>query len=1294
MIEKLKDISVYNPIRDHIRMNFETVLDDAERFTLIAEDLKSKNFNSNKSRVLIFVRSRKKAEEAVVKLKASLEDSMLDYSQKVDYYHAGLEGFEREEKYENFENGDIVILIATKAFGMGMDIKNIHFVYHLGPSSTFEDFLQEVGRAGRNKEKLEKAGFSSSNPIQAKCLLTNKDFGELKDLLQRSQMTWNHVKQISVSVKDYVKNFKAIEVNEEDAFALPLDLINQDIAYDENHCNETFFRVGLYWLEKLGRIKLGVYTPTHIPIRLLNSEGDFSKIKSIEDHTTLKKMFESLKKYKQLKFPNADLLMVGTGELKEMIDKNWSGTFYQILFMAQKAKLLIIERYIQLETTKLRNKELENWDSSTKSPTIESVFDLAYDLLRKTKLMDQTSFEGSDIDELIKNIAFDNINPAKIFWKEYKGSKNNEERSAEEIAERLRGDFLSKRAKFAFKLIAFLSKMRHKTNIVVEPDTKHPIITQLIYNGYKSQAEWKAELVELKEKLYKLVFFVKEKFIKQKVLKYNIVDLLVHLDLLEKDESFQSLVFMSKALGYLKGDGKFVPMGIELFFRDLTDISEQDSELIDSKVFNEFTESNQMKELRLITLESLSKVDHNKHDHFIKEYFKAADIGSLISLLEDHLEEYPDILKAYRTEALEKAKTGLRPQQRAVYEEELSSNIQVIAGPGTGKTHTLILRVARLIQEDKIKPENILVLAYNRAVVIELKDRLSKLFKELGYSKIIKRLKVFTFHGFCKYSLGQELNEDGFDGWVTKFIEITNSKPGLISQKLGPLRYVFVDEFQDITSERMDLLKIIANPKTANICVIGDPNQSIYGFQRAQEGGPMDPKSYYEEFDKEYKPVELNLSINHRSYPHILSSAEKILSLNQTKFEMPNLIAKKNPDFKEEYCEIIDFDNTKVKWKDKLDLLLDEKDSSGEKKHRQIAIMFRSNAEVSRAFNLLQDINPENIRLRIQGSSTSIYRTREFHHFINLYDKESDCRIKSTYLEDFKIDLGKTRKQYANWDEYLLNLFYCLILEFDKEIEEGSTYGDLVEFIKELSLKNDSQIGKIYFNNITTIIPESIMQEVVLTTMHKVKGMEYDAVIIPPSFVNFPQIDNESIPFIDLLEEERRLYYVAYTRAKHRLIVINHKRENALIQGERYVFPDDIINRIGVKLDEGIDKFKISWGAGDFGGGFFNFIKNSVEVGMPIILQKQIFNGFEFWNVFIDNNQVASLTGRPQGVSNDIVSIDGYRVSSIQVYTFNETVEYDLRQGTTLADRWTQIARERGFIYLIDFSGYGSPKKE
>ncbi|MBK8702175.1 MAG: hypothetical protein IPN33_00210 [Saprospiraceae bacterium] len=153
-------------------------------FLEVANYLKSGKFNPKLSRAIIFVKSRKKVEDCSLIMSDSLKDVFgadCSFAEKVGGFHAGMDAEDRKDTYEKYKTGEILILFATKAFGMGMDIPNIHFVTHYSPPSTFEDFLQEVGRAGRNEKQRLEAGFNNSeNPIKTLCLTTNNDFAKLK----------------------------------------------------------------------------------------------------------------------------------------------------------------------------------------------------------------------------------------------------------------------------------------------------------------------------------------------------------------------------------------------------------------------------------------------------------------------------------------------------------------------------------------------------------------------------------------------------------------------------------------------------------------------------------------------------------------------------------------------------------------------------------------------------------------------------------------------------------------------------------------------------------------------------------------------------------------------------------------------------------------------------------------------------------------------------------------------------------------------------------------------------------
>ncbi|MFD2100649.1 UvrD-helicase domain-containing protein [Flagellimonas iocasae] len=1289
MIKRLFPDKVYNPIRKHIQMSFDFVGDTFEMAEKIAFDLRENAFDPEKSRVLIFGHTRKGTEDAVGGLNSALESLKLPYAGMVDFYHAGLDGSTREEKYKDYKDGKIVILIATKAFGMGMDIKNIHFIFHLGPSSTFEDYLQEVGRAGRDRQMLLAAGYSDSNPLHSKCLVTREDFKKVKDRFHKNQITWNQIDQVRLSIFEYYSKFRKLERDLEKAFPLPLDLLNQLPEYDDLNDKDTFFRLILYWLEKLNRIKLGVYTPTYLPIKVFQDTLDFRHIISNKDRESLTLFQNFLFDYQNQKFPEAEIVMMDMAVLRVALELKSSTETYRLLFLAQKAKLIRVERDIRLQPTKLRTEELKKWVGSNNSPMLEAVFGFAQELLRLTRLGDQVDLHQDDIESIFNETIFKCFNPRNIFWQEIKNEKKNEPFTPNKIAEKLQKDFEDKRSKFAFKILSFLPKIRHKSILETDEHSKRAKISQLLYNGYNTQKIPAEEIESLKSDVYELIMYVSKKYIEKNITEFNIVDLINYLNLSDKpEEYFQNLVFIAKGLGYLKGNGSLIPMGIEMRVVNTDEIEGDTIGSFDNQVKKEFLESSKMKELRLLALECLAeKVKQSDYDQFIKSYFKCGSLSDLISLLEDYIGEQDQRFKAFRAEALENEKNRLNSSQMKVYSSDIRRNIQVLAGPGSGKTHTLTMRVARLIQEENVRPETILILAYNRSVVVELKDRLRTLFKDLGYSKLISQLKVFTFHGFIKYCISQQTENLEFKEWTSEFLNIMDTTPGLITQKLGPIKYVFVDEFQDITTERMQLLNAIANPNRVKVCVIGDPNQSIYGYERSDAGDSMNPMPFYVKFKEVYNPLERRLDTNYRSYPQILDTAERLLNLNTSKFDLPKLIANRQPVFEHSYCEVIDIANDDIHWTNKLIELINFEHEGNN--YGQIAIMFRSNNEVFRAYNKLRSLNLGNIRIRIQGAKADLFKSREFYHLISKLEAKVNERLDDTFLNEIRLLISQIAIEFPVWDKYLLNVFHCLAIEFEKERDEQSTYLDFILFVKEISSKDDGQFGKIYQQNINQIVGANLDREIVLTTMHKVKGLEFDAVLIPPSFSNLPAFEN-SASFEETLEEERRLYYVAYTRAKYRLVVLRYGRELALYNGQPYNLPENQAHQLGVNVKEGLDKFKMYWSAGNYGGNSFDFIHNNVALGESLSLRKQTRGAYSFWHVYVQGNEVAQLSSNMSNYLGDIHTVNGFSVSSIYVHTYNETIASDEKNDTAYAKSWTEEARNRGYIYLLDFSGYGS----
>jgi ATP-dependent DNA helicase RecQ len=278
---------------------------------------------------------------------------------------------------------------------------------------------------------------------------------------------------------------------------------------------------------------------------------------------------------------------------------------------------------------------------------------------------------------------------------------------------------------------------------------------------------------------------------------------------------------------------------------------------------------------------------------------------------------------------------------------------------------------------------------------------------------------------------------------------------------------------------------------------------------------------------------------------------------------------------------------------------------------------------------------------------------------------------------------------------------HALVLDFLEENDENQLFDSLLDFISELTYRDDGQLYKIYEKHIERVSDISHETEIVLTTMHKVKGLEFDAVMITPSISNLPLKVNEistQNELQDQLEEEKRLAYVSYTRARYRLIIFRDKRELALMSNKSHVFSEDETITLGVPVQPEIKKLKIGWAAKafNFKGGVNEFINSNIKSGDFILVKKRSvsYNG----SVFTVNELFKSNSTKPIGelanhsnFMNSHYSLTGFVVNEVVVWTYDDTCKFDSENGTNFARDWCPEAMKKGFIYLVDFAGYGVP---
>ena len=582
----------------------------------------------------------------------------------------------------------------------------------------------------------------------------------------------------------------------------------------------------------------------------------------------------------------------------------------------------------------------------------------------------------------------------------------------------------------------------------------------------------------------------------------------------------------------------------------------------------------------------------------------------------------------------------------------------VISGAGSGKTKVLTLRVANLIKNHNIIPENILTITFTRKAAEEMKERLDML--EIDTSKLFCN----TIHSFCfsvcrnywidknsykqwfkvaqnwqiKKALKEALEKSHwktektpgelhrlisfnknnlltmksetllldddihpgafkrfwfmfeesknvqkiieFDDMIVECYNILKNNPQILTVLANKYKYILVDEYQDTNILQNKIISMIAQENEEhNIFVVGDDKQSIYRFNAANVELILN-------FCKKWDAKLVNLSINYRSLPDILDLANNLIK-NNTMQEEKTLINNPFRKLKKKQDNNI-FINTYIDEEDQANNIKDEiKNILAEgRNYKDIAILYRTNAQ-SRA--LEDTFIKDNIPYVIYGS-ISFYQRAEIQDIIsylkfvvdhnNFEAFSRSLKTPSRYASNVFIDqvsnysinneaslltackklAVKRFKQvidYIRWIEDLKNIDspaqmikYIRDAGYDQYIKDENNNDPDDERLENLttlecSAGNFTNVHE-FLNHIEQVIESqknknNDIDVVRLMTIHKSKGLEFPVVFI----VNcneglLPHVKNTDIKETGVdagVEEERRLMYVAITRAKDRLYV-------------------------------------------------------------------------------------------------------------------------------------------------------------
>ena len=618
----------------------------------------------------------------------------------------------------------------------------------------------------------------------------------------------------------------------------------------------------------------------------------------------------------------------------------------------------------------------------------------------------------------------------------------------------------------------------------------------------------------------------------------------------------------------------------------------------------------------------------------------------------------------------------------------------ILAGAGSGKTKVLTTKVAYLIEEKKIDPNNILAITFTNKAAKEMKERIFKLegnsafyiqistfhsfglkiLKEncelLGYEKnftildsddslsiikkIMKELNIdankynpkaiknvisnnkneiidpekyslyvntdfdeIALEVYRKYEKSLKINNAvDFDDLLILPLKLFNNNPGVLQKYQEKYKYVFIDEYQD-TNEPQYILSKMISAKYKNITVVGDADQAIFTWRGANYKNILN-------FENDYKDAKVVLlEENYRSTKTILNAANNVIKNNKVRKEK-NLWTQNEEGSKITYYKAFDE-------KDESNYVVNEIKKLIEKgvNPKDICVLYRANAQsrtVEEAFLT------SNISYNIVGSY-AFYNRKEIKDLIAylklIYNNKDDVSllrvinypkrgignkaienlaIKSNVLDkslyevidsgkelDFKNMIEEIKKEESHLT--LTELIDMVLdksgmkksLEDEKSIEADIRLENLEEFksiakameINEGIVSLEELLDKLALVSDVSEQKNDNEDKVTLMTMHAVKGLEYDYVfVVGVEEGLFPH--SNSLESNDELEEERRLCYVAITRAKKKLYLINAR--SRILYGKvssnvpsRFIneISDEYIETIGKKEDSNVFKPKI-----------------------------------------------------------------------------------------------------------------------
>ena len=795
---------------------------------------------------IVYCASRRQTEEVA----AFLQEKGL----AAGYFHAGLAPESKKSVQQRFIGGELKVISATNAFGMGIDKPDVRLVIHADIPGSLENYLQEAGRAGRDRA-----------PARCVLLYTPEDVERQFSLSARSRLSQREIQAILRSLQALERRKRGEEVIATAGEILAEEVegaFNRDSATDD-----TRVRTAISWLEEA---TLLTREENHVQVfpsslRVASVEEARKKLEGKQLFDDYRRQLLSLVQALVAADPDegisTDELMGTSGLSPDRV----RAALYDLERLGIASNDTALTAFVHAGVARSSQKRLDEAAQLEQglidllraaAPDLEPGASSVLQLRHATQRLKDEGHTGALPEKLVRilgSIAADGRSDDGG-----RGSLRLRRLDAECIELTLQRSWSLLDRTAALRRTAARRALDHFLDTLPKGARGADLLAEStlgkLHEAVRSDLALASEVKETARLLDRALLWMHE----QEVLRLN-----------KGLAVFRSAMTLRLATGrrkFTKAD--FAPLQLHY-----------DEQVVQIHVMAEYVQRG---------LQAMADALRLAMDYFSLE--RAEFMQRWLPVKEKELMRQTTPASWQRiVEALDNP-----VQQEIVTDEREQVNMLVLAGPGSGKTRVLVHRIAWLVRVRRENPHGILALAYNRHAAVQIRSRLAELIGDDA-----KGVTVMTCHAFAMRLTGTSFltharrDEQAFREVLRQAVLLLKGEGGgdgtapeeaaleadvQRDRLLAGFRWILVDEYQDVGPDQYELIAAIAGRARAEedqrltLFAVGDDDQNIYGFDGASV-------EFIRRFEADYDARPAYLVENYRSSGHIIAAANRVIAL-------------------------------------------------------------------------------------------------------------------------------------------------------------------------------------------------------------------------------------------------------------------------------------------------------------------------------------------------------------------------------------------------------------------------------